>query len=488
MKTKKKKPVTQGVSRRDFLKSSAFLGGSIALSGCSATQFMSGEEGADYPLNDAENFIYSVCLQCHTDCPIKVKIVDGTAVKMDGNAYSMQTLNPALPYETRIKDGAKVDGAICPKGQAGLQSLYDPYRLVKVLKRAGKRGENQWKIISFKQAINEIVEGGKLFAHVPGEDNRVVEGLKDLYKLRDAKLSKAMATDAKDVGKGKMSVEAFKKKYADNLDVLIDPDHPDFGPKNNQFVFQAGRIEHGRKEFAKRWLKGGFGSNNWFEHTSICEQSHHIAYQQMTNQYIKGKWTKGKHHMKPDLYNSKFVVFFGTGGFEANFGPPYMANLITNNLVSGQLKIAVVDPRLSKTAAKAWKWLPVKPGGDAALAYGMIRWMLENKKYNATYLANANKASAHAGNESTWSNASWLVKIEKDGPDKLLRASDIGHGSKDEFVAMNNGRPVTFKADDDKKPRCWRFTLQRNRWRHKSKNVVSINDRVCQFQIAGRMG
>lgn len=436
------------ISRRTFFRSSALFGGTVTCAaisqGCNGA-LDTVENRVDYPLNDAENVIYSVCLQCHTDCPIKVKIYDGVVAKIDGNPYSLQTLNPDIPYKTSIQSGAKIDGGVCPKGQAGIQSLYDPYRVTKVLKRAGKRGENKWQVIPFNKAIEEIVEGGKLFAHVSGEENRQISGLKDIYKLRDAKLSQKMGADAMAVGKGAMSVEAFQKKYRNHLDVLIDPDHPDFGPINNRFVFQAGRIEHGRKEFAQRWLKGGFGSINWFEHTSICEQSHHIAYKKMTDQYVGGKWIGGKDHMKPDLYHSEFVIFFGTGAFEANFGPPYLSNLVTNNLVSGQLKIAVVDPRLSKTAAKAWKWLPIKPGGDAALAYGMIRWLIENKKFDKTYLTNANKAAASADNETTWSNASWLVKIEKDGAGALLRAADIGRGGKDQFVCVNNGRTVVFE-------------------------------------------
>lgn len=453
-KHKQQKPVGTSISRRKFMKTTALLGGTTVLSGCTPRVLMDMREQqwAEYELEKPENIIYSVCLQCHTDCPIKVKLVDGVAVKIDGNPYSMQTLNPAIPYRTNLESGARIDGGICPKGQAGIQSLYDPYRVTKVLKRAGKRGENKWQVIPFEKAITEIVEGGKLFRNVPGEENRHVTGLKELYRLRDAKLAQKMAADSKAVAKGKMTVAKFKKKYAKHLDVLIDPDHPDFGPVNNQFVFQAGRIEHGRKEFAKRWLKGGFGSNNWFEHTSICEQSHHIAHNEVTKQYINGKWTKGKHHLKPDLYESEFVIFFGTGAFEANFGPPYLSNLVTNNLVTGKMKIVVVDPRLSKTAAKAWKWLPVKPGGDAALAYGMLRWILENHKYDARYLTNANKAAGKADNETSWTNASWLVKIEKDGPAGFLRASDIGRGSHDQFVTTKNGKLVAFDPNDDKHP------------------------------------
>ncbi|RMF10495.1 MAG: molybdopterin oxidoreductase, partial [Candidatus Neomarinimicrobiota bacterium] len=163
------KKFQQPISRRDFFKSSALLGGSgllaETLASCTTVQQAEGWQNA-YDLDSAEHVLYSVCLQCHTDCPIKVRIQNGVAVKMDGNPYGMQTMNPAIPYQTDLASSAKIDGGICPKGQAGLQSLYDPYRLTKVLKRSGKRGENKWQVISFDQAIREIVSGGKLFSHV----------------------------------------------------------------------------------------------------------------------------------------------------------------------------------------------------------------------------------------------------------------------------------------------------------------------------------
>ena len=136
MSKKNTAPDKGGISRRKFLQTSALLGGSGAmasLAGCAGTE---PREASAYTLGDPENVIYSVCLQCHTACPIKVKLEDGVVSKIDGNPYSMQTLNPAIPYATEVRDGAKIDGGVCPKGQAGIQSLYDPYRVVKVLKRA----------------------------------------------------------------------------------------------------------------------------------------------------------------------------------------------------------------------------------------------------------------------------------------------------------------------------------------------------------------
>ena len=154
-------------------------------------------------------------------------------------------MTPHIPYSTPIAEAAVIEGALCPKGQAGIQSLYDPYRIVKVLKRAGKRGENKWKTIPFEQAIQEIVDGGDLF----GEGR--VEGLKEICALRDAKISAALAEDAAQVASKKMTLEDFKKKHADNLHFLIDPEHPDLGPKNNQLCLNWGRLKAGQRRDAE---------------------------------------------------------------------------------------------------------------------------------------------------------------------------------------------------------------------------------------------
>jgi len=443
------------MDRRSFLKTSALLGGTAACANAALSMSSNGfgRGKIDYPLNDAENVIYSVCLQCHTSCPIKVKIEDGVAVKIDGNPYSIQNLNSPIPTSTDIQVGAKIDAGLCPKGQAGIQSIYDPYRVVKVLKRDGKRGENKWKVIPFDQAVTEVVEGGKLFSHVSGEENRVVEGLRQVRVLQDASVAKAMARDAMNVGKGKMSLADFKAKHAAHLDELIDPDQPDLGPKNNQFLMLAGRIEHGRKEFAKRWQTASYGSINFMEHTTVCEQSHHISYKKVTSQYLgKGKWKPAAEHLKPDFRNSRFVIYFGTGFVEANFGPPIMANLATNAIVNEGCKVAVVDPRFSKSAAKAWQWVPVRPGGDAALIYAMIRWMFEHDKINKEFLSNANKAAATKNNEVSWTSATHLVAFDKEGPGKKLRASDIGLGTSDQFVTTQNGKPIAVDTNDKLTP------------------------------------
>lgn len=429
------------LSRRDLFKvgatataGAAFLGGLPVYSSIARAQDDTASvELADYPLTDPTNQLYTVCLQCNTGCGIKVKLLEaeGTRViaKIDGNPFHPMTMYPHIPYDTPVKDLGTVEGAICPKGQAGLQSVYDPYRLVSVMKRkpGTKRGQNQWETIEFAKAIEEIVEGGDLFGEGP------VPGLRESYALTDSDLSKEMQaaikaiTDEKDPTAKVALVEAFKVTFADHLDLLIDSDHPDLGPRNNQFTFAWGRLKDARKDLIARFL-ASYGTANAHGHTTVCQGSLYFTGKAMSETYTDGKWTGGqKFYWQGDVGNAEFVMFVGSSPFEGNYGPPLRSPRITSNTVDGGMKYVVVDPRFSKTAAKAWKWLPAKPGSEGALALAMIAWAFDNERFNATYLSAANEAAATAIGESTWTEASWLVKLEEDGtPGKFLRASEIG--------------------------------------------------------------
>jgi tetrathionate reductase subunit A len=306
---------------------------------------------------------------------------------------------------------------------------------------------------------------------VPGEENREVEGLRKVMALRDGKAAKEMAADVqaiwneKDREKKKALVAAFQRKHAGNLDRLIDPDHPDLGPKNNQIVCAWGRLKAGRGDIYKRFADA-LGTVNAHGHTTVCQGSLYFTCKAISEQYTEGKFSGGKKfYWQADTENSRFVLFVGANLFEANYGPPNRTLRLTPNLVSQETKIAVADPRFSKLASKAWKWLPLKPGTDAALALGMIRWILENHRYDRQFLSCANKAAAIAAGETSWCNATWLVEVKEGRPGRLVRAADVGLAKEETrkgadgkeyiekfMVAMVDGKPVAFDPNDSQKP------------------------------------
>ena len=120
------------LSRRNFIKSTAFVGGSAVL-GLQAAKSIGGlfgkeasaamQQAAPYILSEPQNLLYSSCLQCHVACQIKAKIWDGTLAKLSGNPYSPQNLLPHIPYDTKPKEAATIDGKLCGKGQTAIQTL-----------------------------------------------------------------------------------------------------------------------------------------------------------------------------------------------------------------------------------------------------------------------------------------------------------------------------------------------------------------------------
>lgn len=126
------------VNRREFLKIGAVGTAGLAVAGYGANKIVT-SIAQEVPEKIDEKYVSSVCLQCPGACGIKVRVVNGRAVKIEGN--------PLHPLN---------EGRLCPKGQAGLQVLYDPDRIKGPLKRIGKRGEGKWKQISWDEAITEV--------------------------------------------------------------------------------------------------------------------------------------------------------------------------------------------------------------------------------------------------------------------------------------------------------------------------------------------
>lgn len=91
------------------------------------------------PPDGESTYTNSTCTLCPGGCGISVRKIDDRAVKIEG-----------------AKEHPLNDGGICMLGLSGLQLLYGPTRVQTPLKRAGDRGQGQWKPISWKQAIDEV--------------------------------------------------------------------------------------------------------------------------------------------------------------------------------------------------------------------------------------------------------------------------------------------------------------------------------------------
>ncbi|MFO1443327.1 molybdopterin-dependent oxidoreductase [Bacillus sp. Bva_UNVM-123] len=392
--------------------------------------------GTSYQDYSAEDIIFTSCQQCNASCTIKTYIVSGNPNspyssiirKIAGNQYSPIGMVPFghMNYDTPLEEAIRGTGDIarsgrshrgaktCLKGQAGIQTAYDAYRVQKPLKRVGERGSGVWKSISWEEAYKEILEGSKDIG---------TPGLKEMWAFAS---EEAVMADWEKLKNEEMSKAEFEAKYKD---ILIDTDHPDFGPKSNQIVVMAGH----RREFIERLAGFSLGTANYYDHGGYC------GITSVMGNVRSHDATKQKKRMIPDYENAEFVLVWGTNPLTANRGPTTFAPQITNAIDRG-MKMVVIDPRFSKTAEKAHMWVPVKPGGDGALALAMCRWIIENNRFDEMYLRNPNGNAAELDGEVTWSDATYLVNVgEKKRP--FLRAVDLGVGE-EEFIVLENGKPV----------------------------------------------
>jgi anaerobic selenocysteine-containing dehydrogenase len=92
-----------------------------------------------------EYYSTGICLQCPSGCGLRIRSVNHWPVKLEG-----------------IKDYPINQGRLCPKGQSGLQVLYDPDRIHHPLKRKGKRGEGSWEEISWEEGVGLVSQKLKI--------------------------------------------------------------------------------------------------------------------------------------------------------------------------------------------------------------------------------------------------------------------------------------------------------------------------------------
>jgi len=150
--------------------------------------------GVDKNINE----VATLCEMCVNKCAAVARVEDGVVTKLDPN--------PRFPKSRNM---------LCPRGNAGIQALYDPDRLKYPMIRVGKKGEGKFKQVSWEEAYKAIWNGTDQF----------------------------------------IGMEKILEEEKDNRSTFL-------------FCAGEGMAEHTFKQFYN-----AFGSANWLNHATLCLQT-----------------------------------------------------------------------------------------------------------------------------------------------------------------------------------------------------------------------
>lgn len=131
------------LKRRTFLKTVALAAAGSLLPGCEREM----HRLVPYVLPDDEivpgvaDWYASVCSECSAGCGVLVRVREGRAKKIEGN--------PDHPLNR---------GKLCARGQASLQSLYNPDRLKRPFQREGRRGGGTFVPIEWEEGLRHCAQ------------------------------------------------------------------------------------------------------------------------------------------------------------------------------------------------------------------------------------------------------------------------------------------------------------------------------------------
>ena len=140
-------------------------------------------------------------------------------------------------------------------------------------------------------------------------------------------------------------------------------------------VYWIGSSKHNNEQaYLLRKFVSYFGSNNCDHQARIC---HSTTVAGVANTWGYGAMTNSYN----DMQNSKVAMYIGSNAAEAH--PVSMLHML--HAKENGCKMIVVDPRFTRTAAKADEYVRIRSGSDIAFIFGLLHVIFKNgwedKKY-----------------------------------------------------------------------------------------------------------
>jgi formate dehydrogenase major subunit len=142
-------------------------------------------------------------------------------------------------------------------------------------------------------------------------------------------------------------------------------------------VFIVGSSKHNNEQayLLRKWVSL-WGSNNCDHQARIC---HSTTVAGVANTWGYGAMTNSYN----DMRNSKCAMYIGSNAAEAH--PVSMLHML--HAKETGCKMIVVDPRFTRTAAKADQYIRIRSGSDIPFLFGMLHHIFKNGWEDKKYIA-----------------------------------------------------------------------------------------------------
>jgi thiosulfate reductase/polysulfide reductase chain A len=178
-------------------------------------------------------------------------------------------------------------------------------------------------------------------------------------------------------------------------------------------------------------LLQAFGSPNYGTQRSLCFNA----------MIVSNLMTYGMEEPNRDYSQLKYIILTGRNLAEA------ISNSETGDLIHAVdrgVKLVYLDPRFTKTAAKATEWLPIRPGTDLAFHLALLNVIIGESLYNHSFVAQYTVGFDEVANTVRQYTPEWASGITEIPADTIRRIAREFAAAAPYALAHNGWRTSNF--------------------------------------------
>jgi thiosulfate reductase / polysulfide reductase chain A len=178
-------------------------------------------------------------------------------------------------------------------------------------------------------------------------------------------------------------------------------------------------------------LLNAFGSPNYGTQRSLCFNA----------MIVSNLMTYGMQEPDRDYSQLKYIILTGRNLMEAISTSETSA---LSQAIDRGVKVVALDPRFTKTAAKASEWLAIKPGTDLAFHLALLNVIVSEHLYNATFVSTYTEGFDQLAGSITQYTPEWAAGITEIPADTIRRIAREFAAAAPYALAHNGWRTSNF--------------------------------------------